>query len=203
MEKEDLIIRLTNNDVLKTPSLIRSFHKIDRADFVLPEYRDMAYEDHPLPLGFGQSISQPFTVAFMLELLQPRKNNVVLDIGTGAGWTAALLADIVGPRGRVYTVEIIPELLDFSQSNLAKYGFKNISARQAAGRLGLPEFSPFEKILVSAEAQELPATLVDQLAVGGCLVMPIQGAVVKVDKVKDTALEIQAFPGFAFVPLNY
>lgn len=170
---------------------------------MLPEFKDMAHEDNPLPIGHGQSISQPFTVAFMLELLQPKKNNVILDLGTGAGWTSALLAESVGPKGMVYTVEVLPALVLFAQTNLLKYHYQNVRIKHTTSRLGLPEFSPFEKILVSAAADELPATLVDQLASGGTLVMPIQETIVKVDKVSDTALEIRSFPGFAFVPLKY
>jgi protein-L-isoaspartate(D-aspartate) O-methyltransferase len=203
MNHEDLLIHLTNSGTLVNPNLIRAFQKVDRGDFVLPEYQDYAYEDTPLPTGYGQSLSQPFTVAFMLELLAPNKNQVVLDVGTGSGWTSALLAEVVGAKGRVYTVEIIPQLIEFSQSNLQKYRYSNITQKAASERLGLPEFSPFEKILVSAEAQELPQTLVDQLATGGTLVLPIKGSIVKVDKLPNSILEVNAFPGFAFVPLKY
>ncbi len=202
MSKQELFTTLVHNQILVTPALQKAFAKVDRGDFVRPEYQELAYEDHPLPIGFGQSISQPSTVAFMLELLAPKKSNVILDLGAGSGWTSCLLAEAVGPRGRVYTVEVIPELLQYAQSNIKRYGYNNITTLISSGRLGLPQYSPFERILVSAEAQDLPATLIDQLALGGTLVMPIQGAVVKIDKVADTMLETRTFPGFAFVPLQ-
>jgi protein-L-isoaspartate(D-aspartate) O-methyltransferase len=202
--KDDLLIHLTNSGVLATPNILKAFEQADRADFVMAGYKEEAYHDHALPIGFDQSISQPFTVAFMLELLQPQKNQVILDLGTGAGWTAALLAEIVGPKGRIYSVEILPELISFAKNNLSKYNYKNIVLRQATSeRLGLPEFSPFEKILVSAAAQELPATLVDQLAMGGTLVMPVGETIVKANKMKNAEIDVQTYPGFAFVPLRY
>ncbi len=202
MDHNDLADHLIRTGILKTPPLRQAFRKVDRIDFVRNDYVDLAYQDHPLPIGFGQSISQPYTVAFMLELLQPQKNQVILDLGSGSSWTTALLAEIVGPKGRVYGVEIIPELLEFGSKNLERYRYKNITLKPAQQRLGLPEFSPFQKILVSAEGQDLPAILTDQLATNGTLVMPINGTITKIDKFSDTYLETQSFPGFAFVPLQ-
>lgn len=202
MTKQELQQNLLESQIISSQPLKKAFLKIDRADFVLPMYQELAYEDHPLPIGYGQSISQPSTVMFMLELLDVQKGQVVLDVGAGSAWTTAMLAEIVGPKGRVYSVEIIPQLLQFAKNNLQKYRQKNITLRQAGERLGLPQFSPFHKILVSAEAQELPPELLDQLATGGTLVLPISGSILKIDKLSDTYLETRAFPGFAFVPLQ-
>jgi protein-L-isoaspartate(D-aspartate) O-methyltransferase len=202
MDKEELYNYLIDSKILVTPSLKKAFARIDRGDFVLPGYKNAAYQDNPLPIGFGQSISQPSTVAFMLELLDPHKDEVVLDVGVGSGWTTALLAETVGPKGRVYSVEIIPELLEYARYDLKKYRQKNITLKSSGQRLGLPEFSPFHKILVSAEAEDLPPQLLDQLATGGTLVLPISGSIIKIDKISDTYLETRAFPGFAFVPLQ-
>ena len=159
------------------------------------EYSDEAYGDYPLPIGHGQTISQPYTVAYMLELLQPERGDRVLDVGSGSGWTAALLASIVGPDGRVWGTEIIPELVEFGRANLAKYNFKNATIERAAG-LGLPEHAPYDKILVSAAADDVPDSLLDQLAPGGIMVIPIKTSVWKI-----THTEREEHPGFAFVPL--
>jgi len=135
-------------------------------------------------------------------LLDPKKDHVVLDIGSGSGWTTAMLAESVGPKGRVYSVEIIPQMLEFAKHNLKKYRYRNVTFRQSGPRLGLPEFSPYHKILVSAEAPDLSPTLLDQLATGGTLVLPISGNILQIDKISDELLESRAFPGFAFVPLQ-
>ena len=121
MTKDSLIESLISQGVLKTLSIVRAFKKVDRADFVLPEYLGAAYEDCPLPIGFGQTISQPFTVALMLEWLAPEKGQKILDIGCGSGWTTALLSSIVGKKGRVVGIERISGLAEFAAQNLSKY----------------------------------------------------------------------------------
>lgn len=203
MDKDELFEYLTDSEVLVTPRLQEAFYAVDRADFVLPEFQHLTYEDHPLPIGLGQSISQPSTVAFMLELLNPQPEEVILDLGTGSGWTTGILSKVVGQRGRIYSVEILPDLLEFAKDNLSRYSAQNITLRQASQRLGLPEFAPFHKIMVSAAAQDIPATLVEQLTLGGTLVMPVQNSIVQLHKISDVLIETRTFPGFAFVPLQY
>lgn len=129
--KKQLVQDLIFFKVLKTPDIIDAFKRIDRADFVPEKYRNEAYEDYPLPIGFGQTISQPATVAFMFELLRPKPGDIVLDIGSGSGWTVAMLASIVGNTGYVTGVEIIPELVTFGRKNLRKYPFVNASILSA------------------------------------------------------------------------
>jgi len=118
---ESLVNNLISQGYLKTPHVIRAFRKIDRADFVLPEFSNSAAANVPLPIGHGQTISQPLTVAFMLELLQPEAGDKILDVGSGSGWTTALLAEIVGKRGQVFSMEIVPELCKFGKENTKKY----------------------------------------------------------------------------------
>jgi protein-L-isoaspartate(D-aspartate) O-methyltransferase len=187
--------------ILKTKQIIEAFQKVDRKDFVLPEYYDEAYGDYPLPIGFGQTISQPTTVAIMLEFLSPKKNEKILDVGSGSGWTTALLAHIVGTEGKVRGVEIIPELVIFGRHNLSKYGFPWARILPAGKEIGLPEEAPFDKIMVSASAKELPDKLVSQLKKGGTMVIPVLDTLYKVRKLSDGKLKIQSLPGFSFVPL--
>ncbi|MDP4007521.1 MAG: protein-L-isoaspartate O-methyltransferase [bacterium] len=199
---EELVQHLKEIGVLKTPALVEAFSKIDRRDFVLPEYQDAAYEDYPLPIGFGQTISQPYTVAFMLELLNPEKGEKILDVGSGSGWTAALLAYLVGSSGRVIGKELQKNLVRFARENLAKYPELNVEIFQAKkGALGLPKESPFDKILVSAAAKEIPKELLSQLAKDGVMVLPVENAVLRIQKRPGKAPDIKKFEGFAFVPL--
>jgi len=202
MNNEQLINRLINTSVLKTPAIISAFRAIDRADFILPHYQGEAYGDYPLGIGYKATISQPTTVALMLELLQPKMGNKVLDVGSGSGWTTALLAQLVGENGRVFGVEIISELVKFGKENVKKYQFENVHITEAGKHLGLEKKAPFDKILVSASAKKLPQELVEQLKVGGRMVLPIQSSVWKIDKVSDKKFDEQEFPGFAFVPLK-
>lgn len=201
MSNQSLIGKLKISGVLRSPSIMQAFASADRADFVAPETAEFAYEDRPLPIGFGQSISQPYTVAFMLELLSPKPGEIILDLGSGSGWTTALLAVCVGPQGQIFGVEKAPGLVKFGQSNLAKYKFIHASIQAAGKALGLPNAAPFDKILVSAAASALPQELIDQLRVGGVLVMPIKSSVFKITKPDSGKIKTQEFPGFAFVPL--
>jgi len=204
MTHNELINNLIHKGYLKTPSIVDAFKGIDRRDFVLAEYNDESYGDYPLPLGEEQTISQPSTVAFMLELLQPQAGDIVLDLGSGSGWTTALLAEIVGERGWVYGVELVPELVRLGRNNLAIYGFDNAEIYQANSNiLGLPDKAPFDKILVSAAGEDLPEELIKQLKIGGRMVIPVGDSVFKVDKLNEDDINEKRYPGFAFVPLKY
>lgn len=187
--------------LLKTEELESAFLKIDRADFVSEDYKAEVYEDYPLPIGFGQTISQPTTVAFMLELLNLKKGERVLDVGSGSGWTTSLIAEMIKPRGKVWGVEIIPELAEFGKKNLAKYNLPNAKILHARKQVGLSEYAPYDKILVSAEAQSVPEELIKQLKKGGIMVIPIKNTLYKLEKNAEGKIKETAFPGFVFVPL--
>jgi len=183
--------------------VLKALEKIDRKEFVRPEYIDYAYEDTPLPIGYGQTISQPSTVAFMLTLLGVRKGFNVLDVGTGSGWTTALLSILVGKDGNVTGTEIIKELYEFGKENISK--FKNCSNVQlflTKSSLGYESNAPYDRILVSAASINIPETLIKQLKNGGIMVIPIQNSVFKIGKKFDDGKIItEEYPGFNFVPL--
>ena len=217
LNKERLIEDLVSRGYLKTAVIIESFKNIDRKDFMASEYRDLAYIDEAMPIGFGQTISQPLTVAFMMELLEPKPGDKILDLGSGSAWTTALLAYIVGERGKVFGIEKIPELVKFGRKNLAKYKFKNAEILPAGKKLGLPKEAPsalnrvegpalsraegFDRILVSAAAEELPQELINQLKIGGRLVIPIRHSIWKIDKISEKDIRKEEYYGFSFVPL--
>lgn len=203
MTREELLNHLSKNTgVLRTKALFNAFRLIDRADFVARDYKVEAYEDYPLPIGFGQTISQPTTVVFMLELLDVKPGERVLDVGSGSGFTAALLSRLVGATGSVTGVEIIPELAALGQTNLSKYKIKNAQIFTAGDEVGFPKRGPYDKILVSAAAKDIPEELLYQLKPGGVLVMPVGGSVVQLKKISENNFQTQEFPGFSFVELK-
>lgn len=193
---------LMKSGVLTTDTLIRAFRKIDRKDFVPSSYLNEAYGDYPIPISDdGQTISQPTTVAIMLELLGAQKGDKVLDVGSGSGFTTALLADMVGHTGQVIGVEIVPQLVTFGQTNLRKYHLPHATIREAVGVLGMPSEAPFDRILVSASAKELPQSLVLQLKPGGVMVISVGNELWRVEKSLQGGVSIKKYPGFVFVPL--
>ncbi|MDO8664534.1 MAG: endolytic transglycosylase MltG [Candidatus Liptonbacteria bacterium] len=212
-EKEKLIQGLMKEGYLKTPGIIDAFRVIDRKDFVLPEYRSEAYGNYPLPIGYGQTISQPLTVAFMLELLDPREGEKILDIGAGSGWTTALLSQIVGSSGGVFSIERIPELCAFAKSNLEKYGFLTGGKTQFFCQDATAEIpdGPYDKIIAaaaiapgspsSAASQDIPDEWRRKLKVGGRIVAPIGGSIWRFIKKSEIEWKEEEFSGFAFVPL--
>ncbi|MDP3043428.1 MAG: protein-L-isoaspartate O-methyltransferase [bacterium] len=204
-----LIDDLIQSKYLKTPEIINAFKKIKRRDFLLPGDEDKAEINAPLSIGCGQTISQPLTVAFMFELLRPKKGDKILDAGSGSGWTTAMLSEIVGEQGRVYGIERVKELKDFGEKNVMKYNFigKGIARIICGdGYQGLPEYAPYDKIIAAAAAEEVPEKLLKQLKTGGRLVMPIgrqyeSQDIVAVDKIGENKYNKERYPGFIFVPL--
>ena len=150
--------------------VLDAMRRVPRHRFVPGDQQLYAYADTPLPIGSGQTISQPFIVAYMTAALEPSKSDRVLEIGTGSGYQAAVLAEVVG---EVYTIEIVPELARQAASVLKELGYTNIRTREGDGYAGWPEVAPFNKIIVTAAPDEVPQALVDQLAVGGTMVVPV------------------------------
>jgi protein-L-isoaspartate(D-aspartate) O-methyltransferase len=199
---ERLISQLVSDGYLRTPAIINSFHKIKRSDFLPENAVGKESFNAPLPIGCGQTNSQPLTVAFMIELLKPKPGQKILDVGCGSGWTSAILADIVGPGGRVFGIERIPQLKDFGQKNAAKYCLENVEFFCQDGSRGLPDYAPFDRILVSAAAHEIPNALKDQLKFGGRLVIPTVAQDIRlIKKISSNKFSENVYPGFVFVPL--
>lgn len=157
---------------IKDKRVLEAIRKIERHKFVPLIERHLAYEDTPLPIGEGQTISQPYIVALMTELLQLKGNEKVLEIGTGSGYQAAILAELAR---EVYTIEILPKLTEGAQRLLTELDYKNIKVKCGDGYLGWPEFSPFDAIIVTCAPEEVPKALIEQLAEGGRLVIPVGG----------------------------
>ena len=155
---------------VRDPRVLAAFRDVPRQRFVPPEYRARAFEDGPLPIGHGQTISQPYVVASMTEQLALEPGDRVLEIGTGSGYQAAILARLAA---RVYTIEIIPALAARAKETLAEVGAANVEVFTGDGYRGLPDLAPFDAILVTAAPSEVPQPLLDQLAMGGRLVAPV------------------------------
>jgi protein-L-isoaspartate(D-aspartate) O-methyltransferase len=179
----------------------KAFHKVHRKNFVPKALQSQAEIDAPLPIGFGQTISQPTTVRLMLGWLDAKPGETILDVGFGSGWTTALLSQIVGPKGRVFAVEKIPQLVEFGRDNCDGAGVQNAKFFHAGKEYGLSKYAPYDRILVSASAQKLPAELLTQLKVGGKLVIPVQKDILEIIKTSKSDHETKTHPGFVFVPL--
>lgn len=175
---------------------------VDRRDFLLPEQRAHAALDRPLSIGWGQTNSQPSTVANMLALLQVLPTHRVLDVGAGSGWTTVLLGTLVGPGGAVIGVELHPQLAVWGAANVAAYAMGWTSLRRAQpGVLGWPQAAPYDRVLVSAEADELPTALIEQLRPGGIMVIPVGGTLLRVCA-REAGRDITEHGPYRFVPLR-
>ncbi len=201
---DELIKLLKTKGVLKSDSITSALWNVDRADFVRKEEKIFAYDDVPLPIGHGQTISQPYTVVFMLELLEVKKGQIVLDAGFGSGWQSALLSHIVGEEGKVFAFEIVKELCSFGKNNLKKYPRleKNISFFCESAKEGVPGIPDrsLDRIIAAARMREVPEVWKKQLKEGGIMVYPLKESIFKEKKKTEGIFEKQEFPGFVFVP---
>ena len=150
--------------------VIKAMNDVPRHLFVKESLRDLAYADGPLPIGYNQTISQPYIVAYMTEILQPDTHHIVLEVGTGSGYQAAILSKLVN---HVYSIEIIPELGKEAANRLDKLGYDNVTVKIGDGYNGWEEHSPFDRIIVTAAPEQIPKKLVDQLKSGGLMVLPV------------------------------
>jgi protein-L-isoaspartate(D-aspartate) O-methyltransferase len=155
---------------VQNPEVIAAMRAVPRELFIPQSVRSQAYEDRPLPIGFGQTISQPFMVGLMTELLEPKKNHRVLEIGTGSGYQAAILSGLVG---ELYSIEIVPELARSAAETLRSLGLLNVTVREGDGYRGWPERAPFDGIILTAAPPEIPQVLLEELKPGGRLIAPI------------------------------
>jgi protein-L-isoaspartate(D-aspartate) O-methyltransferase len=199
---DELIQDLINQGYLKSSEIIRAFGKVDRAGFVLKKDQAQAYLDNPLPIGEGQTISQPLTVAFMLEHLKPQRGQKVLDLGSGSGWQTALLAEIVGSEGGVWAMEVIPELFHFGQDNILKAGYPKVHFILGDGSGGLPDQAPFDRIIAGATFPKVPEVLKKQLDKNGRMVLPVKDSIILVERIGLKKYKETEFPYFSFVPMR-
>ncbi len=184
--------------------VLAAMRKVPRHEFVPEHLTDAAYEDHPLPIGYGQTISQPYIVALMTELLRLTPAAKVLEIGTGCGYQTAVLAEIAA---EVYSVEIVEPLAKESAARLQRLGYKNVHVKHADGYLGWPEHAPFDAIVVTAGADHIPPPLVEQLKTGGRMAIPVgephgEQSLVLVEKDRDGRISTGNVIPVLFVPLT-
>jgi len=186
---------------IKAPAVLAAMRKVPRHRFVRPAAVNLAYGDHPLKIGAEQTISQPYIVAYMTEAADIGPGDKVLEIGTGSGYQAAILGEIAR---EVYTIEIIPELAEGARTILAELGYKNVDVKTGNGYLGWPEHAPFDAIVVTAAPEEVPQALVDQLAPGGTMVIPVGTAsqdMMIIQRTERGVIERRTIP-VRFVPMT-
>lgn len=185
------------------PQVLEAMRTVKRHRFVSASLIDAAYDDRPLPIGHGQTISQPFIVAYMTELAGVESDDHVLEVGTGSGYQAAVLAEIVDS---VYTIEIVPELAASARARLADLGYDNVVVRHADGYHGWPEHAPYEAIIVTAASEHIPPPLIEQLGDGGRMVIPVgtpfRTQMLMLVTKEDGAVKTQSLTPVRFVPFT-
>lgn len=200
--REDMVRQQIMARGVADPEVLEAMRKVPRHLFVPENYRDFSYRDHPLPIGQGQTISQPYVVAFMTEALDLKSTDRVLEIGTGSGYQAAVVAEIVK---EVYTIEIIEELGKRARRTLEMLGYKNIRVKIGDGYKGWPEKGPFDAVIVTCAPERIPEALIEQLSDGGRMIVPVgrAGAVQRLVRAvkKKGKLETKEVMPVRFVPM--
>jgi len=198
MNKNELLASLKKAGF--SEKILSAFAKVKREDFLSDELKYLAYEDNALPIGYNQTISQPYTIAIMLSLLQLKKGQKVLEIGSGSGYVLALLSEIVGSIGQVFGIEIIKNIADKSKKALRQY--RNVRVYNIDGRQGLKDHAPFDRILISAAVETPQKEILNQLNKDGILVAPVgnfEQSIVAFRRHGDIFVKIKEVPGFVFV----
>ena len=211
--KSDAMVEyLIHSNFLKTKNIIDAFRAVPRHIFNLPELAAYAYEDMALQIVKAATISQPSTVAFMLEELQPREGNKVLEVGTGSGWQACLLSKCVGEKGKVTTIEIDGDVAEFARQNISKYGratnanVSNINVVTGDGSIGYIDDAPYDKVIMTAACPAVPMQIITQLRIGGRIVAPVGTQAVQtlkiIDKISESKTVEKESGSFQFIPLK-
>lgn len=203
--KEELIEKWVSSGTIKDRKVIEAFRKVPREEFIKEGRKEESYGDYPIPIGEGQTISQPTTVAIMTEALELREGQKVLEIGAGSGYQAAIIAEIIGPQGKIISTEIIQELAKLAQKNIKKLGMKNVEILHYDGSKGYSKEAPYDRIIVAAASPKIPKPLIEQLKEGGIIVAPVgnmlEQVMVKARK-KNGRLVEERLGDFMFVPLK-
>lgn len=214
MQRRQQMVQLIEQDVRQTsqyldteilePKVIKAIGTVPRHKFVSPGYLDEAYHNNPLPIGYGQTISQPYIVAIMTDLLKLTESDIVLEIGTGSGYQAAVLSELVQ---QVYSIEIIEPLGEQAQQRFKELGYKNITTKIADGYYGWEEHAPFDAIIVTAAASHIPHALIEQLKPGGKMMIPVGSnfmtqQLLLISKTSDGQLQTRQVLPVRFVPLT-
>lgn len=185
--------------------VLDAFMKVPREQFVPDELREIAYEDFPLPIYCGKTISQPTTTIIMINALELKEGDRVLEVGTGSGYHAALTAMTIGAAGKVITLEVVPELVNFARENLAKAGIANVTVVEEDGSQGYEKEAPFDRIIVTAACPEIPKALLDQLKPNGVIVAPVGSLhsqeMTKLKKKADSSIQKESLGEFVFLPM--
>lgn len=200
-KKEHLIRELLDLGYLKSESVIKAFRKVPREEFVLPQHRDNAYANEPLPILEGQTISQPLTVAAMTEALSAESGQKILEVGSGSGYQAAILAELAGKSGKVITLERLEPLLKLAKRNLQRCGYAGVVVILSDGSEGYQQEAPYDRIIVTASAPHVPEPLLEQLKEGGKLVIPVKDELLLIEKLREKEFKKTFLGYYAFVPL--
>ena len=206
MEKQRLIDYWRKSGTIKDEKLLKAFEEVPREIFIRNGFEEEAYGDYPLPIGSGQTISQPTTVMIMTQALELKEGQKVLEIGAGSGWQAAIIGKIVGKKGKVITTEIIPELAEFAKNNIKKAKINNVKVINYDGSQGYKKEAPYDRCIITAACPEIPPLIIEQLKEDGILVAPVGSLAFgqNMTKLRKTSsgIETELLGSFVFVPLK-
>lgn len=206
MEKQALIDNWKRRKIITDEKLLKAFKDVPRELFVRTSFEDEAYLDYPLPIGNSQTISQPTTVMIMTQALELKQGQKVLEVGTGSGWQAALIAKLVGNYGKVITTEIIPELAEFAKNNIKKAKIKNVKVINYDGSQGYKKEAPYDRAIITAACPKIPPPIIKQLKPDGIIIAPVGSWIygqkmIKLRKTKQ-GMKQESLGSFVFVPLK-